>query len=1027
MAVTPPPPPSAAPSVPASPGGSPLAPEVRRPLEKSFGANLHEVRVHSDAGAHSVAHSLSTRAVTIGSDIFLGRGERPTDMRVMAHEAAHVIQQRGASTAAQPFSTGNDNAYEAEAEQASAAVLRGESFSVQQTTAPRPQGLLGIDLPDPLDWLANKANVIPGFRMFTIILGVNPINMSPVARSAANILRALIEFLPGGGLITQALDNSGVFEKAGAFVEKQIASLGMTGSAIKAAVTAFIARLSLRRIITDPGGVWADAKRIFTEPIDRIKAFGKGLVTGIIELIKDAILKPIAKLAEGTEGYNLLKGILGKDPITGEPVTRSAENLLGPLLRMIGLGDVWQKMQQAKAIPRAWAWFQSTMGQLVSIVSSIPSAFLGAFKSLTLEDIILVPKAFIKLGKVFVGFVGKFVSWGLNAMWELLKIVFDVVSPGAWGHIQRTGAALKSILKNPLPFVGNLVRAAKAGFLNFGANFVTHLKAGLLDWLVGSLPGVYIPKALSLVEFGKLALSVFGITWAQIRAQIVTALGPNGETIMRGLELAFDVIKALITGGPAAAWELIKDKLTNLKDMIVDGIVGFIKQTVVQKAIPKLIAMFIPGAGFISAIISIYDTVMVFVNKISRIIQVVTGFINSIVAIAAGNIGAAAAKVESVLAGLLALVINFLAGFVGLGNADAKIREVINNVRTTVSRALFVAINWIVTRARSLFASLFTRRERAADGRPPVPGSPEARLAGAIAAVQQLMARPEKEEEAVETGIPAIARQFTLRSLRLVKDREGLWHTEAEINPKRRGASNPLFTRAQLNMLKSLGQQNARLIHAHRAEGWPVEYRGNKRGFLRNADRVVVGRPVEVAGALIVEQLALDAGLSVLRNVGLQFIDGTGANVGGVQHELDFVIVGASSVVEIISAKTNPGQLSVSGDQGKLAHMRDLPTSPQQLREYAIQNFVGRGSVGSSVWNRVVGAFVVFNDRGEAMRLPVADFRSRYLARTAIEKLSVRSLAPAQPEGARRPDIALAANSDELLDQLIIFIDAALP
>src|SRR6185503_11356530 len=147
-------------------------------------------------------------------------------------------------------------------------------------------------------------------------------------------------------------------------------------------------------------------------------------------------------------------------------------------------------------------------------------------------------------------------------------IIFDVVSPGAWGYIQKTGAALKSILQNPLPFVGNLVKAAKLGFQNFAGNIVTHLKRGLLDWLTGSLEGVYIPTALSLPEMGKFALSVLGITWAQIRAKIVKALGPNGETIMRGLETAFDIVVALVKGGPAAAWELIKDKLTSLKDQV---------------------------------------------------------------------------------------------------------------------------------------------------------------------------------------------------------------------------------------------------------------------------------------------------------------------------------------------------------------------------------------------------------------------------------------------------------------------------
>ena len=42
---------------------------------------------------------------------------------------------------------------------------------------------------------------------------------------------------------------------------------------------------------------------------------------------------------------------------------------------------------------------------------------------------------------------------------------------------------------NPLPFVGNLVRAAKLGFSRFAGNFLQHLKAGLIDWpFVGSYP-----------------------------------------------------------------------------------------------------------------------------------------------------------------------------------------------------------------------------------------------------------------------------------------------------------------------------------------------------------------------------------------------------------------------------------------------------------------------------------------------------------------------------------------------------------
>src|SRR6185436_15897881 len=110
---------------------------------------------------------------------------------------------------------------------------------------------------------------------------------------------------------------------------------------------------------------------------------------------------------------------------------------------------------------------------------------------------------------------------------------------------------------------------------------------------------------------------------------------------------------------------------------------------------------------FISAILSIYDTVMVFVQKISKIIQVVTAFIDSIVTIAAGNIGAAASKVESILAGLLSLAINFLAGFAGLGKVADKVMGVVEKLRATIDKALDALINWIVTMAKKLFAWVF--------------------------------------------------------------------------------------------------------------------------------------------------------------------------------------------------------------------------------------------------------------------------------------------------------------------------------
>jgi hypothetical protein len=199
-----------------------------------------------------------------------------------------------------------------------------------------------------------------------------------------------------------------------------------------------------------------------------------------------------------------------------------------------------------------------------------------------------------------------------------------------------------------------------------------------------------------------------------VRGKLVKVVG---EPAVKAMETGFDIVVTLVRDGPAAAWDKIKEQLGNLKDMVIGGITSFVVDMVVKKAVPKIIAMFIPGAGFISAAISIYESVMVFVQKLSKIAAVVGAFVNSIVQIAAGNIGGAAKRVESVLAGLLSLAISFLAGFAGLGKVADKVMAVINKVRAPIDKALDALIGWIVGMAKKLFAKVFGKdKDKDKDG-----------------------------------------------------------------------------------------------------------------------------------------------------------------------------------------------------------------------------------------------------------------------------------------------------------------------
>jgi hypothetical protein len=79
--------------------GSPLPDGVRAAMEPRFGADLSEVRVHTDGEAAQMARDLGARAFTSGQEIYFGAGRyEPSSRagkRLVAHELTHVVQQGG--------------------------------------------------------------------------------------------------------------------------------------------------------------------------------------------------------------------------------------------------------------------------------------------------------------------------------------------------------------------------------------------------------------------------------------------------------------------------------------------------------------------------------------------------------------------------------------------------------------------------------------------------------------------------------------------------------------------------------------------------------------------------------------------------------------------------------------------------------------------------------------------------------------------------------------------------------------------
>jgi hypothetical protein len=105
-------------------GGRSLDALTQRQMQSRFGQDFSDVRIHTDDEASQSAAMLGTRAYSHGADIAFGNGHyspnTPDGQRLLAHELAHVAQQRHG---------GSDTGSEARADTAAQQATRGQEVS----------------------------------------------------------------------------------------------------------------------------------------------------------------------------------------------------------------------------------------------------------------------------------------------------------------------------------------------------------------------------------------------------------------------------------------------------------------------------------------------------------------------------------------------------------------------------------------------------------------------------------------------------------------------------------------------------------------------------------------------------------------------------------------------------------------------------------------------------------------------------------------------------------------------------------
>ncbi|CAN5281676.1 hypothetical protein BH09MYX1_BH09MYX1_28240 [soil metagenome] len=110
----------ALPSLPEEPRHAPLPSAWRRSLEPLLAADLSSVRIHADEGAARLAQAEGAKAYALGESIVFGRGQLRPGTRegvdLIAHELAHVVQQRATGPCVQRRDIGGISSVDATTE-----------------------------------------------------------------------------------------------------------------------------------------------------------------------------------------------------------------------------------------------------------------------------------------------------------------------------------------------------------------------------------------------------------------------------------------------------------------------------------------------------------------------------------------------------------------------------------------------------------------------------------------------------------------------------------------------------------------------------------------------------------------------------------------------------------------------------------------------------------------------------------------------------------------------------------------------
>lgn len=149
--------------------------------------------------------------------------------------------------------------------------------------------------------LTRFAQRVPGFTLLTVILGRNPFTGEAVARTATNLVRGFLEFVPGGREKFRNLQESGALERAFTWISERVVQFLDIMASLRAAFGRLWRSFTINDIF-DPVGAFERVVNLFRTPVRRIINFAAEVGMKILEFVFEGVMG-----AGGARVLNILK------------------------------------------------------------------------------------------------------------------------------------------------------------------------------------------------------------------------------------------------------------------------------------------------------------------------------------------------------------------------------------------------------------------------------------------------------------------------------------------------------------------------------------------------------------------------------------------------------------------------------------------------------------------------------------------------------------------------------------------------